>query len=128
MERAGQLISSLAPQNGLRAIRAGAQGDKEFLHQALHAIMLDTDERLSIDSRRAAVARHPPPGFPQDVTPVDPIQQRMEAALRRSLVGDPETTFAVGALCRSSDKDRGRLEPGLPVMPSYVLAPSTCPP
>src|SRR5215472_6305335 len=36
-------------------------------------------DRFRINPCRPAVATHSPPGFPQDVTPVDPVIQRMEA-------------------------------------------------
>jgi len=50
---------------------------------------------LSTEEHRGAKTSrfHPPPCLPQDVTPVDPIQQGMEAALRGSLGCDPESTL-----------------------------------
>ena len=52
--------------------------------------------RSSVSRSTPAAPRfrfHPPPCLPQDVTPLDPIQQRMEAALRGSLGRDPESAL-----------------------------------
>jgi hypothetical protein len=40
----------------------------------LHTVLLDGDQRLAIDTSRAAVRFHPPPRLLEDVTPPDPIQ------------------------------------------------------
>jgi hypothetical protein len=77
----------------LRPIRACAQCRGKFLDEALDAILLDRRQSRTIDSGGAAVPFHPPPCFPQDVTPVDPIQERMEAAFRGSLGRDPEASL-----------------------------------
>src|SRR5439155_8228287 len=77
----------------LRAIRACTQRGAELLKHALDPVLLDARERLAIDARRAAVPLHTPPRFPQDVAPVDPIHQRVEAPLRRPLGCDPQVTL-----------------------------------
>ena len=86
-------LGNASAQDRLRPIRACAQRGGELTEHALYAVLLDTIERLAIDARRAAVRLHPPPCRPQDVTPVDPVQQGMEAALRGSLGRDPESTL-----------------------------------
>ena len=55
--------------------------------------LLDVGQRHRIDARRAAVPLHPPPCFPQDVTPVDAVQQRMEASARLPLGRTPESAL-----------------------------------
>ena len=55
--------------------------------------LLDLGQRLGIDARRAAVPLHPPPCFPQDVTPVDAVVQRMEASSRLPLGRDPQSAL-----------------------------------
>jgi hypothetical protein len=46
----------------------------ELVEHALYAVLLDLNERLSINARRAAVPFHTPPCLLKDVTPPDPIQ------------------------------------------------------
>src|SRR6185295_16964138 len=47
--------------------------------------LLDGGEGLRIDSRPTAVSPYSPPRFPQDVTPVDAVQQRVETSTRLPL-------------------------------------------
>jgi hypothetical protein len=49
------------------------QGGLELVEHALHAVLLDTDERLTIDARRTTVLLHPMPCCVKDVTPPHPI-------------------------------------------------------
>ena len=86
-------LGDISPQDRLRAIGACAQRGVELIEHALYPVLLDGSERLAIDPRGATIRFHPPPCLPQDVTPVNPIQQGMEAALRRSLGRDPEATL-----------------------------------
>ena len=79
----------------------------EFIEHPLHAILLDAIQRLLIDARRAAVPFHPPPCLPQDVTPMDPIEQGMEAAFRGSLGRDPQSTLQLAHFVG------GRVPPGV---------------
>jgi len=46
----------------------------ELVEHALYAVLLDLNERLTINARRAAVPFHTPPCLLEDVTPPDPIQ------------------------------------------------------
>ena len=55
--------------------------------------LLDGGQRHRIDARRAAVLLHPSPCFPQDVTPVDAVQQRMETSARLPLGRTPESAL-----------------------------------
>ena len=100
-------LRNVSPQDRLRPIRACAQYDVELVEHALHAILLDARERLAIDARRAAIRLHPPPRLPQDVTPVDPIEQGMEAALRRSLGCDPEAALQLAHFVELGGRHRG---------------------
>ena len=82
---------SISPLNRLRPIRASAQGGRELVKHALAAVLLDHDERLPIDARRAAVPFDALPRLLEDVIPPDPIHQGVKAPLRRSLGCDPES-------------------------------------
>ena len=59
----------------------------------LDAQLLDVGERHRIDARRAAVRLHTPPCFPQDVTPVDAVEQCMKASARLPLGRTPESAL-----------------------------------
>jgi hypothetical protein len=63
----------------------------EVVEKRLNAQLFDIGERLAINARRAAIRFHPLPRFPQDVTPVDAVQQGMEAAARLPLGRTPES-------------------------------------
>ena len=56
------------------SIRACAQARAKVFEKRLDTRLLDFGQRHGIDARRAAVPLHPPPRFPQDVTPVDAVQ------------------------------------------------------
>jgi len=86
-------LRDVSPPNRRRTIRACAQHRTQLTQHALDAILLDAGERLPIDARRAAVPFHMPPRFPEDVSPPDPIHQRVEASIRRSFGCDPESTL-----------------------------------
>jgi hypothetical protein len=43
-----------------------------------HSLLLDGSQRDLIHARRSFVAAHSFPRFPQNVTPVDPVIQRMK--------------------------------------------------
>ena len=76
-----------------RSIRARSQLRAEVCEKTLDPQLLDIGQRLRIDARRAAVLFHPLPRFPQDVTPVDAVHQRMEAATRLPLGRPPESAL-----------------------------------
>ena len=78
------------PQHRVRSVPAFAQLGLELFEEARHTSPFHGRERLSIDARRAAVRFDPPPCFPQDVTPVDAVIERMEAARSRLLGCLPE--------------------------------------
>ena len=75
------------------SIGARSQSRAEVVKKRLRAALLDISQRLCIDARCAAVRFHSPPCFPQDVTPVDAVQQRMEASARLPLGRTPESAL-----------------------------------
>ena len=75
------------------SIRACAQPRAEVFEKRLDARLLDVGQRHRIDAGRAAVLLHPSPCFPQDVTPVDAVQQRMETSARLPLGRTPESAL-----------------------------------
>ena len=75
------------------SIRARSQSRAEVFEKFLDPHLLDRGQRHRIDARRTAVPLHPPPRFPQDVTPVDAVQQRMEASARLPLGHTPESAL-----------------------------------
>src|SRR6516162_7441699 len=70
----------VSPLHRRRAISSCPQRRLDLRQNLSHASLFDGLDRLRIDSRRAAIAAHSPPCFPQDVTSVDPVVQRMEAS------------------------------------------------
>jgi hypothetical protein len=67
-------LRDVPPQDRWRTVRASPQCTLELVEHALHTVLLDADERLAINARRAAVPSHTPPRLLKDVTPPDPIQ------------------------------------------------------
>src|SRR5438128_5004213 len=78
-------------------IRACAQPRAEILKKHPDAHLLDLGQRHRIDAGRAAVPLHASPCFPQDVTPVDAVIQRMETTARLLLGRTPESALQLGA-------------------------------
>jgi hypothetical protein len=74
-------------------IRACSQPRAKVFEKPLDAHLLDLGQRHRIDARRAAVPLHPPPCFPQDVTPVDAVHQCMEATARLPLGRTPQSSL-----------------------------------
>ena len=74
-------------------IRACAQVRTEVCENTLDTHLLDGGERDCVHARRAAVLLHPSPCFPQDVTPVDAVQQRMKTSARLPLGRTPESAL-----------------------------------
>jgi len=70
----------VSPLHRGRTISACSQRRLDFRQKFFHASLFDDLDGFRIDPRRATVAAHPPPCFPQNVTPVDPVVQRMEAS------------------------------------------------
>jgi hypothetical protein len=79
--------------NRAGSIRARSQSAAEVFEKSLDAQLLDVGERHRIDARRAAVLPDALPRFPQDVTPVDAVQQGMEASARLPLGRTPESAL-----------------------------------
>ena len=76
------------------SIRACSQSRRRGRRESASTpILLDGGQRHRIDARRAAVLLHSPPCFPQDVTPVDAVHQRMEASARLPLGRTPESAL-----------------------------------
>jgi hypothetical protein len=62
----------------------------DLLQKSIDAILFDVAERLGIDARRAVVPPDQFPRFPQDVTPVDAVVERVKPASRLPLGRDIE--------------------------------------
>jgi len=60
----------------------------QFQKERLDSLLLDHRQGLPVDPGSAFVTLHPLPCFQQNVTPPDPIVQRMKAAFRLSLGRD----------------------------------------
>jgi hypothetical protein len=58
-----------------------AQRCVDLRQKLSRAALFDGLDRLGIYPCRATVAAHPLPCFPQNVTPVDPVIQRMETRI-----------------------------------------------
>jgi hypothetical protein len=77
--------SHLAPQDET-TISACPQHCLDLRQKLSRPSLFDCPDRLRIHPRRATVAAHSPPCFPQNVTSVDPVVQRMEPP-RPTLLG-----------------------------------------
>src|SRR3972149_4654151 len=67
-----------------------ANGAEQLIEAVLvHArpLRLDRLQALPVDARGASIAPHPLPRLSQDVTPIDPVVQRVEAPPRTLLGG-----------------------------------------
>ena len=73
------------PPNRQGAIRALPKRTLQLAEQPLDAIRLDRGQRPLIDAGRTPVSLHPPPRLPKDVTPPDPVIQRVKPTLRGPL-------------------------------------------
>ncbi len=75
------------------SVRARVQSRTEVVEKGLDTPVLDGGQRHRIDARRAAVLLDPSPCFPQDVTPVDAVQQGMKTSARLSFGRPPESAL-----------------------------------
>src|SRR5882672_3653863 len=75
------------------SIRARSQVRAEVFEKSLDPHLLDDGQRHRIDTRRAAVLLDASPRFPQDVTPVDAVHQRVETSARLPLGRTPESAL-----------------------------------
>ncbi len=75
------------------SVCARLQSRAKVFEKSLDTPLLDRGQRHRIDARRAAVPLDPSPCFPQDVTPVDAVQQRMKTAARLPLGRTPQSTL-----------------------------------
>src|SRR5690606_23329695 len=62
----------------------------QLFEEALDSVLLDVEERLTIDSCGASVPSHADPCLPEDVTPPDVVIQGMEPSTRCPLGCGPE--------------------------------------
>src|SRR3989442_15112444 len=91
----------------------------ELFHYSLHAVLFDRDERLSIHTRRPLVALDSLPRFPQDVTPVDAVVQRVEPSLRGPLGRGPQPALELSHFVRWLPPPGGI---GPDLLPGHALA------
>jgi hypothetical protein len=69
------------PPNRARAIPPFTERVSQFTQERLNALLLDLDERLPVDPGSPFVAAHSMPRLQQNVTPPDPVVQRVEPSL-----------------------------------------------
>ncbi len=74
-------LGYVPPQHGRRFVGACVELVAQLREEPVHAVLLHRLERDPVHARGALVATDAPPRFPQDVTPVDTVVQRVEAAL-----------------------------------------------
>jgi hypothetical protein len=67
------------------AIPTFTKSTLQLAEHPLDPVLLNLSQRHLIDTSRTPVLTHPPPRLPQDVTPMDPVIQRVKAALRGPL-------------------------------------------
>ena len=120
-------LRDVPAKDRLRPIPARAQLGLEGLQKVADAGPHDRVDRLAVHAGDTLVALHPLPRFPQDVTPVDTVVQRVETAPRRPLGSGPQSALEVAHFV-SSHPRLGGVGPGLrPAMPSHVAPHPTCP-
>ncbi len=64
---------------GRRTISACLEFSLYPFEKLRHSLFLDGSQRDFIHARRSPIAAHSLPRFPQNVTPVDPVVQRVES-------------------------------------------------
>jgi len=75
-----RLRNVLAPYR-LRPVRARLKASLNVEEKRTHAFLLDRRQCLPVDAGSPLVRTHPLPCFRQDVTPADPVVERMKASL-----------------------------------------------
>src|SRR3989449_184842 len=85
----------------LRPILPGLEIVLDTQQKRLDPLLLNGGDRLAIHPRSPTIASDPLPRFPQNVAPVDPVVQRVEAALPTPLGRPPQRSleFSHFALC-----------------------------
>jgi hypothetical protein len=93
-------LGDVSTQYHLRPVRSVAQRGAELFKEALDSALLDCDDRLLVDTRRALVLPHLLPRLLKDVTPPDVAVQRVEAPspfpLCRSAESPSQSSHFVG--------------------------------
>src|SRR2546428_6061593 len=74
----------------LRPILPGLEIVLDTQQKSLDPLLLNGGDRLAIHPRSPTIASDPLPRFPQNVAPVDPVVQRVEAALPTPLGRPPQ--------------------------------------
>src|SRR5437870_5274699 len=74
----------------LRPILPGLEIVLDTQQKRLDPLLLNGGDRLAIHPRSPSIVPDPSPRFPQDVPPVDPVVQRVEAALPTPLGRSPQ--------------------------------------
>src|SRR5256884_6902288 len=77
----------------LRPILPGLEIVLDTQQKRLDPLLLNGGDRLAIHPRSPAIVPDPSPRFPQDVPPVDPVVQRVEAALPTPLGRPPQRSL-----------------------------------
>src|SRR5437899_3239153 len=83
-------LRNVSAPHRLRPILPGLEIALDAQQERLDPLLLDGDDRLAVHPRSPSIAPHPPPRFPQNVAPVDPVVQRVEAALPTPLGRPPQ--------------------------------------
>src|SRR3990172_1605095 len=71
-------LRNVPPPHRARAVPACQKVGADALEERFNTLLLDGPDALFIHAGCPFVAAHPPPRFPQDVTPADPVEQRVE--------------------------------------------------
>src|SRR2546428_6054154 len=71
-------LRDIPPLYRCRSVSPGLEVALDRLQELRDPTLLDGRDRLAIHPRSALIAPHPAPRVPQDVTPVDPVVQRVE--------------------------------------------------
>jgi hypothetical protein len=80
-------LRNVPPQYRLRSIPARPETSLNVQKKSLHASLLDHRHRLSVDAGSPSIVLDLLPCLRQDVTPTDPVVQRMEAPRTTALGG-----------------------------------------
>jgi hypothetical protein len=67
------------------AIPAVPKSTLQLAEHPLDPVLLNLSQRQLIDAGRATIRPHPPPRLPKNVTPPDPVIQRVKTAIRGPL-------------------------------------------
>jgi len=82
-------LRNVLPPHRWRPVFPSLQVFLDSFQKLLHPVFLDGLDGLPVQPRGTSIGSDPTPCFPQDIHPVDPVQQRMESPVTAALGRKP---------------------------------------